>query len=186
MELDQIKEISIKMILSKYGIEPVRITRNNAIYFAINRTERTPSFIVDLRNNFFTDFGTGQTGTVIDIIMMLKGCRVRNAIEYLDRYNNLEFRIIKSSNFEGHKTSSIKITKTKSLKNRKLIQYLEERKISIEVAKSTCCELNYSVNNKNYYGIGFKNNAGGFEIRNKYFKGSSSPKTFTKIKNGKN
>jgi len=34
-----------------------------------------------------------------------------------------------------------------------------------------------------YYGIGFKNDLGGFEIRNPYFKASSSPKGITTIDN---
>ena len=34
---------------------------------------------------------------------------------------------------------------------------------------------------KNYYAIGFKNNAGGYELRNEKFKASSSPKDITLI-----
>ena len=33
--------------------------------------------------------------------------------------------------------------------------------------------------NKKYTAIGFQNNAGGYELRNQYFKGSSSPKDVT-------
>ena len=36
---------------------------------------------------------------------------------------------------------------------------------------------------KNYYAIGFKNDAGGYELRNEKFKASSSPKDITLIKN---
>jgi hypothetical protein len=36
---------------------------------------------------------------------------------------------------------------------------------------------------KNYYAIGFKNHAGGYELRNEKFKASSSPKDITLIKN---
>ena len=36
---------------------------------------------------------------------------------------------------------------------------------------------------KQYYAIGFKNNAGGYELRNEKFKASSSPKDITLIKN---
>src|SRR5690606_10647385 len=35
---------------------------------------------------------------------------------------------------------------------------------------------------KTYYGIGFKNDSGGYEIRNPYFKASSSPKDITTIR----
>src|SRR5699024_9685340 len=41
----------------------------------------------------------------------------------------------------------------------------------------------YQLNNKTYYGIGFKNDLGGFEIRNPYFKASSSPKGITTMNN---
>ena len=40
------------------------------------------------------------------------------------------------------------------------------------------------MNGKTYYGIGFKNDSGGWEIRNPYFKASSSPKDITTFKNG--
>ena len=40
------------------------------------------------------------------------------------------------------------------------------------------------MNGKEYYGIGFKNNSGGYEIRNPYFKASSSPKDITTFNNG--
>jgi hypothetical protein len=36
---------------------------------------------------------------------------------------------------------------------------------------------------KNYHAIGFKNNAGGYELRNEKFKASSSPKDVTLIEN---
>ena len=40
--------------------------------------------------------------------------------------------------------------------------------------------------NKTYIAIGFKNNAGGYELRNEYFKGSSSPKYITFLDNSAN
>jgi len=40
------------------------------------------------------------------------------------------------------------------------------------------------LNDKIYYGIGFKNNSGGYEIRNPYFKSSSSPMDITTFNNG--
>jgi hypothetical protein len=47
-----------------------------------------------------------------------------------------------------------------------------------------CQEIRYQVGEKNYYALGFKNNSGGYELRNKYFKGGSSPKDITLIENG--
>ncbi len=65
-----------------------------------------------------------------------------------------------------------------------LLRYLEQRHIPIEIAQKHCREIRYELNEKNYYGIGFKNDSGGWEIRNPYFKASSSPKDITTFKNG--
>ena len=40
------------------------------------------------------------------------------------------------------------------------------------------------MNNKTYSAIGFRNNEGGFELRNPWFKGSSSPKAITSFEKG--
>jgi hypothetical protein len=64
-----------------------------------------------------------------------------------------------------------------------LLNYLQERRIPIDIADKFCREVRYELNNKVYYGIGFKNDSGGYEIRNRYFKGSSSPKNITTIDN---
>ena len=43
--------------------------------------------------------------------------------------------------------------------------------------------MRYAINGKEYFAIGFKNDAGGYELRNPYSKLSSSPKDITTIKN---
>ena len=59
---------------------------------------------------------------------------------------------------------------------------MKERKVDnqIEFLK----EVHYRMNDKNYFGIGFKNDSGGYEIRNKYSKICLGKKDFSTIKNG--
>lgn len=57
-----------------------------------------------------------------------------------------------------------------------LIRYLDDRCIDMEVAASVCKELHYKFNGKHYFGIGFPNIAGGYELRNPFFKGCIAPK----------
>ena len=64
-----------------------------------------------------------------------------------------------------------------------LLRYLEQRQIPVEIAQKYCREIRYELNEKTYYGIGFKNDSGGWEIRNPYFKTSSSPKDITTFNN---
>jgi 5S rRNA maturation endonuclease (ribonuclease M5) len=63
--------------------------------------------------------------------------------------------------------------------NEYLTNYLSQRGIRLKTAKPYCQEVTFSIENKKYQAIGFENNSGGFELRNSWFKGSSSPKDFT-------
>ncbi len=65
-----------------------------------------------------------------------------------------------------------------------MLQYAESRSIPKEIIQQYCDEVNYTNGGKNYFAIGFKNDLGGYELRNKYFKGCSSPKGFTHLNNG--
>ena len=51
------------------------------------------------------------------------------------------------------------------------------------LATKFCKEIDYELYGKKYYAIGFKNSAGGYELRNEKFKASSSPKDITLIEN---
>ncbi len=66
-----------------------------------------------------------------------------------------------------------------------LCSYLVQRKIEKNIADRYCHELVFKMSGKGkeYTAIGFKNNAGGYELRNEYFKGSSSPKYVSYLDN---
>ncbi|KAA6311438.1 DNA primase, partial [termite gut metagenome] len=70
------------------------------------------------------------------------------------------------------------------LENPLLIQYLRERQINILYAQQVCKEVHFKFKDKSYFVIGFENNLGGYELRNKYFQGAISPKGITTIKQG--
>ncbi len=59
-----------------------------------------------------------------------------------------------------------------------LCRYLEERRIDKNIADSYSYEVTFKFSNKDtqHTEIGFKNSAGGYELRNSFFKLSSSPK----------
>ena len=64
-----------------------------------------------------------------------------------------------------------------------LIKYLGERCIDIEIARTVCKELHFDTRGKHYFGIGFPNIAGGYEIRNPFFKGGITPKDISLFHN---
>jgi Toprim-like len=48
-----------------------------------------------------------------------------------------------------------------------LIQYIEQRGISIDLARIYCKEVHYLNNGKKYFAVGFQNSSGGYELRSK-------------------
>jgi hypothetical protein len=66
-----------------------------------------------------------------------------------------------------------------------LCRYLKQRRIEKSIAAKYCHEVEFTNGQKEkiYRAVGFKNNAGGYELLNEYFKGSSSPKYISYFNN---
>ena len=54
----------------------------------------------------------------------------------------------------------------------------------MEIARQECREAHYTCHGKSYYAIAFPNGAGGYEIRNPYYKGCIAPKAVSLISQG--
>ena len=65
-----------------------------------------------------------------------------------------------------------------------MLGYLTGRGIDPAIARTYCREVRYTIGGKEYFAIGFRNDAGGWELRNPLFKGSSTPKNITTLNNG--
>ena len=79
------------------------------------------------------------------------------------------------------------IAAKKPVEDLMLCRYLKQRRIDKTVAGNYCYEVTFKASNKDakHVAIGFKNSAGGYELRSEYFKLSSSPKYVTYITNNK-
>lgn len=69
---------------------------------------------------------------------------------------------------------SIIVERVQSLENPALLDYLMERCIDLTAARVHCSEVHYRVADKSYFAVGFRNDTGGWELRNRYFKGCTS------------
>ena len=76
-------------------------------------------------------------------------------------------------------SNSLLIKETKPLEHPKLLDFLQRRKINLETAKTFCKEIHYKIGGRNYFALGFSNDAGGYELRNPQFKGCFPPKDIT-------
>lgn len=186
MELNQIKRISIRSYLAQRGITPKTEKPGYGMYLSPLREERTPSFKVDWQANLWHDFGTGDGGSIIDLVARMENCSVADAIKRLD---NGTLSDTAPSYVEWERQSSpdksrIEILSVGRLEHPALVGYLRDRGIDSAIAKQYCDEVRYCIGGNDYFAIGFKNDAGGWELRNRNFKGSSTPKNITTIRNG--
>lgn len=180
MTIQDIKKISIREYLGQIGINPTRENCRYGMYYSPFREDHDASLKVDYNHNLWIDYGTGQGGSIIDLVSQIEKCSIGEAIKKLND---------KSSSFHGKpspirsQSTIIKIEKIQPLANQALITYLKERSINAEIAEQLCSEIHYTIADKTYFAIGFQNDAGGWELRNKYFKGSTTPKNVTTINN---
>lgn len=183
MNCEEIKQkIGIRTVLESFHLFPVKENRKTAFYFALDREEKVPSLSVDFVKNTAFDFGTGKSYDVISIVQLMKKCCVSEALKYLSAF---DFSMQNESlNKEMRFQTSYKISEIKEIQHPALIQYLKFRKVLEQ--KHLIKEIHYELERKKYFGIGFQNNSGGFEIRNPYSKICLGNKNITLIESENN
>ena len=180
MSCKEANEILITDFLHSMGIEPKRVVGNNYWYLSPLREENMPSFKVDASINRWYDHGLAIGGKLVDLGMRLDEISVA---EFLDKISGQNFS--QSFSFQKPIVEAAKpvIKKVKALENKPLLDYLSERGIySTFIAEIFCNEVYYEIGGKHYFALAVKNDLGGYEIRNKYFKGCIGPKGITTIK----
>lgn len=183
MTCEQARQSDMVSYLSSLGYEPSKIKGNDYWYLSPIRAEKTPSFKVNRKLNQWYDHGEGKGGNLIDFAILYHECTVADFLNIFD--GNAPFTAHEKVGPADYNQPEpkIEILSEKKIFSSELLHYLLERKIDIPIADDYCREVVYRFNGSNYFAIGFKNDSGGFELRNKYFKGSSSPKGLTLIKN---
>ncbi|MDM1552392.1 toprim domain-containing protein [Empedobacter falsenii] len=164
------ERISIIDYLAQKNIYPTSSKQNIFWYLSPFRNEKTASFKVDNSTNRFYDFGEGFGGTLIDLISKLEKLSIK---EIIQKFNENSFSFQKQNDLQFEKVQTkneYEILELKEISSFPLIQYLEERKLPLEIVKRYCKEIHYKLNDKKYYAIAFPNDQNGFEIRNKYIK----------------
>jgi hypothetical protein len=184
LSVSEVKEMDMVNYLSALGHEPVKIRNNDYWYLSPLREEKTPSFKVNRKLNRWYDHGLGRGGNLIDFGIEYHRCTFGELLEKLSGNFSFKKRPVLILKSVSKPEPKIRVLDDIELTSYALLRYLEQRHIPIEIAKKYCSEIRYELNEKTYYGIGFKNDSGGWEIRNPYFKASSSPKDITTFKNG--
>ena len=189
--------ISIRDFLARRGIQPKYERNGYGMYLSPLREERTPSFKVDYVRNLWYDFGLGEGGTLLTLVMRLERCDRYAAIRILSsgEIRQAESTSLSSGIYERPAVGGVspvlrpaavpalRILSDAPLRHPALVGYLASRGIVLSVAAAFCREVRYEVNGRAFFAVGFRNDAGGWELRSERFKGGSSPKHITTLDN---
>jgi len=185
MQLHDIKQVSIVDYLAQAGYKPKLTKGVNYWYCSPLRSELTPSFKVNAERNQWYDFATGDHGDIIDLVCALQHCSTAEATRRLAALKGV--RLAPSFSFGGttpvrSQTPSMELIGVQAVKHPKLLLYLSERGLQPSDVSPFLSEVYYRVSEKCFFALGFQNDAGGWELRNPYFKGCFAPKAISTIK----
>ena len=194
MNILQIKQIAIVDFLLAIGILPAKETATSAWYHAPYREDENPSFKVNKNRNIWYDFATAKSGDIIDLAVLVY--RIQNISKVLKMIEQATPAVpLKVRTFVPHPQPSasdgirpqatvFQNLRLQALASIPLLSYLSKRGIDLDIARQECREAHYTCHGKKYYAIAFPNEAGGYEIRNPYYKGCVAPKAVSLISQG--
>ncbi len=183
MDIQTAKQIRIADYLHSLGYSPVKQQGINLWYKSPLREETEASFKVNTERNQWYDFALGKGGNIIALAQELY-CSdhvpylLQRIEEQTPRIHPVSFSFGKQSSSEP----SFQQLEIVPLSSPALLSYLQEREINTELAKRECSEAHFTNNGKRYFAIAFPNISGGYEIRNRYFKGCIAPKEISHIR----
>lgn len=190
------QKISIVTVLTNLGYEPKRKAGKELLYLSMLRDSDTkPSFCVNEDLNTWYDHGMGKGGNIIDFgLLYWKNLGFSEVLSELVKTSNQDVssqavtyqkqiynRLPKAIKVPHYKVEAVKPLGT----NPFITDYLKMRGVW-QVAGEKLQEVYYFVlddkmRRKDFFAAGWQNEKGGWEVRNKYFKGCLGPKGMTYI-----
>lgn len=175
-----LKAKSIKLLdyLKECGHEAVRESSRSATFFSPLRSEKKPSFHVNLINNRWTDYGPDVvSGDTIDFVSAVEGVTISEAIDILLKGDKIRTYHKPLDDAELRIKAIEVIEVRESVEKPALIEYMEGvRMIPIEVVNRYCSEVTFQFASSLYarhWGVGIPTDLGGWAIRNSWFKGAT-------------
>ena len=183
-EIDAMRQIPLADFLARLGHEPVRRSGNELWYRAPYRSERMPSFRVNVAKQLWYDFGLGKGGDIFTLAGEFVGSGdFMEQVKFIAETARVPFAAMEKPQFLPKPSEPVfEGVEAVPLLRSPLTDYLAERGIPYGIASRYCCRLNYGVRGKRYFAVGFPNMAGGYEVRSRHFKGCIPPKDVSLVK----
>ena len=183
MNCKQFNSIKLEEVLQILGHLPTKQTEKEAWFLNPFSKENHASFKINKNLNYWYLFSEGLGGNNVNFMKKYLNASVKEVLEWAENQNFSSFQQQKTSNSKLENLSkNYEIIEIKNVQHPALLEYLKER--NVENQTQFLQEIHYRMNDKNYFGIGFKNDSGGYEIRNKYSKICLGKKDVSTIKNG--
>ena len=183
MNCTQFNKISVEEVLQSLGHFPTKQNEKEAWFLNPFSKENNASFKINKNLNYWYLFSEGIGGNNIDFMKKYLSASISEVLEWAENQNFSSFQ--NQKNLPNQKLRNLpknyQITEVKEIQHAALLEYLKNRKV--ESQTEFLKEIHYQMNDKNYFGIGFKNDSGGYEIRNAYSKICLGKKDITSIKN---
>ena len=183
MNCKQFNRISLEEVLLSLGHLPTKQNEKEAWYLNPFATESQASFKINKNLNYWYLFSEGIGGTNTDFMKKYLNASVNEVLVWAESqsFSSFQKQNIPDRKFENQ-SKNYEILDVNEMRHPVLLEYLSERKVGDQT--QFLHEIHYRMNDKNYFGIGFKNDSGGYEIRNKYSKICLGKKDISTIKNG--
>lgn len=183
------EQASLVDLLEKLGFKPAKKTAKELMYHSMLRGSDTkPSFCVNDEIGVWFDHGLGKGGNIVDFgLLFWKHLSFNEVVEKISdvigSVSPVE-RAMRPRRKMRQPIYNIKATKPLGT-NPAITAYLQKRGV-FEMAKGSMSEVYYTIEDdkgqhKDFFAAGWLNEAGGWEVRNKYFKGCLGQKAISFI-----
>ena len=185
MNCKQFNTIPLEEVLLSLGHLPTKQSEKEAWFLNPFAKENHASFKINKNLNYWYLHSEGIGGNNVAFMKKYLNASVSEVLLWAESHNFSSFHQQNISNSKLENISkNYAIMNVKEIQHPALLEYLKSRKV--EDQTKFLKEIHYRMNDKNYFGIGFKNDSGGYEIRNKYSKICLGKKDISTIINESN
>lgn len=186
------ERVSLSDLLSQLGYQPVKKYGPELLYKSMLRDNDThPSLSVNDQMGVWFDHGTRKGGNIIDFgLAYWQGLELRQVLDKIQQVcsPDTEVKVAAKSARppSGIKTPNYLIEQVRDIFNSSALAYYLQSRGVWEAGRDHLKEVHYSLEGqkgqrKHYFAAGWTNETGGWEVRNKYFKGCLGHKAISFI-----
>lgn len=183
MNVETANAVPLPAILRILGREPVRSRGDDLWYLSPLRAERTASFHVCARRNVWYDFGEGRGGDAVALVRLHlersgAASTCADALRWLRNMAGGQAPVPFPPAPEDKGPPALELVSARPLADAALVAYLKGRGIPEGIARRYLrqARVRSRATGKEFLAAAMANEEGGFELRNKFFKGSVKAK----------